>query len=240
LNRKQQYPLRPVLREFHLGALLAGSTDISRISDEVARRVRERLAPLSVTDRIIVPVGISNRHLHVTREVVETLFGRGFQLGVLRHLTQPGEFASEQTVTIIGPKGVAIERVRILGPERSFTQVELARSDSIRLGLDLPVRRTGDLAGTPGLTVVGPVGTVILTEGAIRATRHIHMSEVDASRFGLSDGQVVKAQTAGPRAVTFGNVLVRASNRFALDFHLDTDDANAAGLETGSFVEILP
>ena len=214
--------------------------DIARLSDEVARRIRERLSPSDLRNRILVPVGVSGRHVHVTGEVVQSLFGRGYQLTVLRELSQPGEFAAEETITIVGPGGRAIERVRVLGPVRPFTQAELARSDGLRLGLDLPVRRTGDIAGTPGITLVGPRGTVVLREGAIRATRHIHMSEDDATRFGLVDGQIVRARSGGPMSLVFENVLVRAGNSFVLDFHLDTDDANAAGLTNGSMVEVMP
>jgi putative phosphotransacetylase len=219
---------------------LTQNLDIARLSDEVARRVKERLGPPDLRNRILVPVGVSGRHVHVTREVVESLFGRGYQLTLWRELSQPGEFAAEETITIVGPGGRAIERVRVLGPTRPFTQAELARSDGLRLGLDLPVRRTGDIAGTPGITLVGPRGTVVLKEGAIRATRHIHMSQGDAARFGLVDGQIVKARSGGPTSVVFENVLVRASDSFVLDFHLDTDDANAAGLSTGSVIEVMP
>jgi putative phosphotransacetylase len=214
--------------------------DIANISDEVARRVKARLAPPDLENRIIVPVGISARHIHLTREVLEALVGRGRDLTVYRELSQPGEFAANETVTIVGPRGTAIEKVRLLGPVRNFTQIELARSDGLRLGLDLPVRRSGDVGGSPGLTVIGPRGTVVLKEGAIRATRHIHMNEQDAVRFGISDGQIVRARTSGERAVVFENVLVRVSPSFVLDFHIDTDDANAAGLETGCFAEVMP
>ncbi len=214
--------------------------DITRLSDEVARRVQERISPTDLRNRIIVPIGVSGRHIHLTREVLESLFGKGYELTVLRELSQPGEFAANETVTIVGPGGRAIERVRILGPVRPFTQAELARSDGLKLGLDLPVRKTGDIAGTPGITLVGRRGTVVLREGAIRATRHIHMSETDGKRFGLSDGQIVRARSSGPTSVIFENVLVRVSDGFVLDFHLDTDDASAAGLDTGSFVEVMP
>jgi putative phosphotransacetylase len=229
---------------------LTESLDIGKISDEVAKRVFERIGQTSPSGispsgssprgKILIPVGISGRHIHMTREILETLFGRGHQLAVYRKLSQPGEFAAEEQVTIIGPSGRAIENVRILGPVRKFTQVELSRSDGMRLGIDLPIRRTGDLKGTPGLTVVGPRGTVNLTEGAVSATRHIHMTRQDADRFGLGDGQIVRARVGGERGLVFDNVLIRVSDRFALDFHLDTDDANAAGLENGSLVEIVP
>lgn len=213
--------------------------EISKLSVEVARRVISRISPPQVGSRILVPIGVSARHVHLTRDVLESLFGPGYELTPMRKLSQPGEFAAEETVTIVGPKG-AIERVRLLGPLRKFTQVELARSDGLRLGLDLPVRRTGDLAGSPGITLVGPRGTVVLSEGAIRATRHIHMTPGDAERFGLRDGQVVRARIEGPRSLVFENVLVRVSSRFVLDFHIDTDDANAAGVTTGCLAEVLP
>lgn len=202
--------------------------------------MKARLAPHDLNSRIIVPVGVSARHIHLTHEVVESLFGRGHELRVFRELSQPGEFAAEDTATIVGPRGAAIEKVRVLGPVRKYTQIELARSDGLRLGLDLPIRRTGELSGTPGLTIIGPKGTVVLREGAIRATRHIHMTEEDAAKFGLHPGQLVRARTSGERAVVFENVEIRVSNSFILDFHLDTDDANAAGLETGSFAEVMP
>jgi len=213
--------------------------EISKLSVEVARRVISRISPPQVGSRILVPIGVSARHIHLTRDVLESLFGPGYELTPMRKLSQPGEFAAEETVTIVGPKG-AIERVRLLGPLRKFTQVELARSDGLRLGLDLPVRRTGDLAGSPGITLVGPRGTVVLSEGAIRATRHIHMTPGDAERFGLRDGQIVRARIEGPRSLVFENVLVRVSSRFVLDFHIDTDDANAAGVTTGCLAEVLP
>ena len=219
---------------------MAESLDIGRISEEVARRVRDRMVDSSLRGKILIPVGVSGRHMHITREVLESLFGKGHQLNVVRELSQPGEFAADEKVTIVGPSGKAIENVRILGPTRKATQIELSRSDGLRLGVDLEIRRSGDLSGTPGLTIVGPRGTVNLREGAISATRHIHMTLEDADRYGLHDGQIVRAKVTGERGLVFDNVLVRASERFALDFHLDTDDANAAGLENGSLVEIIP
>jgi putative phosphotransacetylase len=232
-----QRPYGPVVLAMGVG--LTERLDIGRISDEVARRVRDRLAGTSPGGKILIPVGISGRHIHLTREVLETLFGKGHQLTVYRKLSQPGEFAAEERVTLIGPSGKALENVRILGPVRKFTQAELSRSDGLKLGIDLPIRRTGDLSGTPGLTLVGPRGTVQLHEGAICATRHIHMHPSDAKRFGLVDGQIVKARVTGERGLLFDNVLVRVRETFALDFHLDTDDASAAGLDNGSLVEIV-
>ncbi len=218
---------------------------ITRISDEVAKRVKSRLSgsnssTFNPSEKLLVPVSVSGRHIHMTREVVESLFGKGHELGVYRKLSQPGEFAATEQVTVVGPSGRAIEKVRVLGPPRKFTQVELSRSDGMRLGLDLPVRRTGDLSGSPGITVIGPAGTVVLSHGAICATRHVHMTEEDARTFGLRDGQIVRARFGGERGLTFDNVLIRVSDRFALDFHLDTDDSNSAGIDTGCFAEIIP
>lgn len=212
-------------------------TDLSKVSQDIARRVVERLS--GTIGHILVPIGVSGRHIHLTQEVLESLFGKGYKLTVKRNLSQPGEFAAEETVTIVSPSGAAIERVRILGPPRRFTQIELSRSDGMRLGLELEVRQTGDLAGTPGLTVIGPKGTVVLREGAIMANRHIHMSPDDAKRFGLCDGQIVRARIHGQRGLIFENVAIRVSDRFVLDFHIDTDDASAAGVVTGDLAEIL-
>lgn len=219
---------------------MADDVEIQKLSQEVAQRVKARLVGRDTSGKRMIPVGISGRHIHLTREVLEQLYGRGYELTRLRDLSQPAEFAASETVTVVGPKGRAIEGVRILGPPRKYTQVELAASDGIRLGIDLPIRKTGDVAGTPGLTVVGPAGTAILKEGAIRATRHIHMTAADGARFGLTDGQAVRVRVEGPSGLTFDNVVVRVNDRYALDFHLDTDDANAAGLQTGDLVEILP
>ena len=210
---------------------------ISKASEEIARRVIERLSTTS--GRIIVPIGVSGRHIHMTQDVVESLFGKGYELKVMRYLSQPGEFAAQETVTIVSSTGAAIENVRMLGPTRKFTQIELSRSDGLRLGLNLEVRETGDLEGTPGLTIVGPKGTVVLNGGAIMANRHIHMSPLDAKRFGLTNGQIVRARVGGARGLIFENVRVRVSERFVLDFHIDTDDASAAGVVTGDLAEIL-
>jgi len=218
---------------------------ITRISDEVAERVKSRLSgsnssTFNPSEKLLIPLSVSGRHIHMTREVLESLFGKGHELEVYRKLSQPGEFAATEQVTMVGPSGRAIEKVRVLGPPRKFTQVELSRSDGMRLGLDLPVRRTGDLSGSPGITVIGPAGTVVLSHGAICATRHVHMTEEDARTFGLRDGQIVRARFGGERGLTFDNVLIRVSDRFALDFHLDTDDSNSAGIDTGCFAEIIP
>jgi putative phosphotransacetylase len=184
-------------------------------------------------------VAVSARHVHLTRSVLETLFGERYELTKLRDLGQPGEFASSERVTIVGRSMRAIEGVRLLGPLRGYTQVEIARSDGIRLGLAPPVRRSGDLGGSEAITLVGPAGTVALREGAIRAARHIHMTERDASVHRVRDGDLVRIRFPGDRALVLENVLVRVASNAALELHLDTDDANAANVVLPMSVDIM-
>jgi putative phosphotransacetylase len=186
----------------------------------------------------IIPVGVSNRHIHLSQKDVEALFGPGYTLTVLKWLSQPGEFAAQETVTIVGPKN-EIRNVRILGPARSQTQVEISRSDSFVLGVKVPLRMSGDLKGTPGIKIVGPKGEITIDEGVIVAQRHIHMTPADARRFGVADREVVQVKTTGERSLVFGEVIVRVKESYALDFHIDTDEANAAGLKTGDTVELV-
>jgi putative phosphotransacetylase len=186
-----------------------------------------------------IPVTVSGRHVHISRGVLDRLFGEGFQLTRLRDLGQPGEFASEQTVTIVGRSMRALERVRVLGPVRSYTQIELSGTDAVRLGLDPPVRPSGDLVGSESITLVGPCGSVHLREGAITATRHIHMTERDAREYGVADGDRVRVRFSGDRALVLENVLVRVGRSSALELHLDTDDSNAAGVRMPMTVKIL-
>jgi putative phosphotransacetylase len=186
-----------------------------------------------------IPVAVSGRHVHVARGVVDQLFGEGFQLTKLRDLGQPGEFASEQTVTVVGRSLRALECVRVLGPVRSYTQVELSGTDAVRLGIDPPVRTSGDLIGSESVTVVGPCGSVHLKASAIMATRHLHMTERDAQEHGVADGDRVRIRFTGDRALVLENVLVRVAKSAALELHLDTDDANAAGVRLPMAVKIL-
>ena len=186
-----------------------------------------------------IPVAVSGRHIHVARGVVDQLFGEGFQLTKLRDLGQPGEFASEQTVTVVGRSLRALECVRVLGPVRSYTQVELSGTDAVRLGINPPVRSSGDLIGSESVTVVGPCGSVHLKASAIMATRHIHMTERDAQEHGVADGDRVRIRFTGDRALVLENVLVRVGKSAALELHLDTDDANAAGVRLPTAVKIL-
>jgi acetate kinase len=180
-----------------------------------------------------IPIALSARHLHPSQATVEALFGRGYRLRPRSHLSQPGQFAAEETVTLVGPRG-RLERVRVLGPPRAEDQVEISQSDAIHLGIDTPVRISGDLADTPGILVEGPAGSVQLKRGVICARRHIHMHPDDAARFGVRQGDCVSVQIdSHGRDLVFGDVEVRISPDFRLELHLDTDEANAAGVCQG-------
>jgi putative phosphotransacetylase len=185
-----------------------------------------------------VPVGISNRHVHLSKMDLDTLFGQGFQLSVMKELSQPGQYASEQKVILVGPGGV-IENVRILGPVRDKTQVEVSLSDCFKLGIKAPIRDSGDLEGSSGITLVGPKGSVTINEGTIIAARHIHMHTEDAKKFGVVDKERVCVKVPGARGLVFGEVLVRVSEKYQLEMHVDLDEANAAGLKNQDLLEIV-
>lgn len=185
-----------------------------------------------------VPVGISMRHIHLSRREVDILFGRNYCLTPLRPLSQPGQFACQECLDVIGPKGV-LHKVRILGPERSAAQVELAQTDCRAIGVTAPVRSSGHIEGTPGVLLQGPRGVLSLTQGVIIADRHLHMSISQAAAFGLTDGDTVRIQVDGGKPGILDGVLVRAGNQYELDLHLDTDDANAFQLKQGQLVTVL-
>ena len=185
-----------------------------------------------------LPIALSNRHVHLSQADIEVLFGVGHQLVELKPLSQPGQYACEEKVDLVGPKGT-IKGVRVLGPARPSTQVEISLSDGFALGVKAPIRESGDIEGTPGVKLVGPAGEVELTEGDIVASRHIHMSLDDAAKFGVQDKQMVKVRTFGPRAVVFENVLVRANANFALEMHVDVEEGNAAAVKNGEMVELI-
>jgi putative phosphotransacetylase len=184
-------------------------------------------------------VNISARHMHLTQEHLDKLFGPGSQLTVYRWLYQPGEFASEQTVTVIGPRRRMIENIRILGPVRKYSQLEISFTDSISLGIDAPVRPSGKIDGTPGILVLGPKGSVELPYGVIRAQRHVHMSPAEAEALGFKDGQYVRLRVDSPCAMTFERVLCRVDPKVLLEVHLDTDEGNACDLVNATNVELL-
>ena len=186
-------------------------------------------------------VETSARHIHVTKEALETLFGKGVTLTKKKDLSQPGQFACEERVKIIGPKG-EMPGVSILGPERPATQLEISLSDARKLGIAAPIRESGDVAGSGAFKVVGPCGEVDCAEGAIVAKRHIHMTPADAEAFGVQDKEIVAVKLDTPeRPTIFGNVVVRVSPKFALAMHIDTDESNAAGCGrdvTGEIVKL--
>ena len=185
-----------------------------------------------------VPIGVSARHIHLSKEHIAALFGEGAELTVLKPLSQPGQFAANETVEVIGPKG-GFPKVRILGPARPKTQLEISRTDAIALGLNPPVRESGDIEGSPGITIVGPKGRVTVEEGVIIAARHIHFHTSDAEKWGIRDKDRLRVRVGGERGLIFENVIARVSDQFALDMHIDTDEANAAGVKTGDVGEIL-
>ena len=186
-----------------------------------------------------VPVGVSNRHIHLNRQDADILFGKGYELNPLKYLSQPGQYACKETLTIVGPSLRPIENVRVLGPLRSASQVEISRTDSYTLKVKPPVRESGKLAGSAPITIIGPKGVVTLKEGCIIANRHIHMSLEDGERFGVKDNDYVTVDAEGERRTRFFDVQVRVSDKFRLEMHLDTDDANAAALGNGSRVKIV-
>ena len=186
-----------------------------------------------------VPVGISNRHIHLTREHVEVLFGKGYELTKLKELSQPGQFACKEQLTVVGPSMRAIEGVRVLGPERKRSQVEISRTDSYVLKVKPPVRESGDLDGSAPITIIGPKGIVTLSEGCIIANRHIHMSPDEAAMFGVKDCDYVTIQADGTRRTRWYDVQVRVHKDFRLEMHVDTDDANSAGIKNGSTVTVV-
>jgi putative phosphotransacetylase len=186
-----------------------------------------------------VVCGVSVRHIHLSREHVDVLFGKGYEMQVLKELYQPGTYAYKETVTVVGPRLNAIQNIRILGPLRDKTQVELAKTDCIILGIDAPVKPSGQLEGTASAVVIGPKGAVYLKDGVIRANRHLHLSSDDASYFGVKDNDLVDVRISGPKGLTFNNVQVRVSPDFKSEMHVDTDDGNAADIVNGTMVEIV-
>jgi putative phosphotransacetylase len=187
----------------------------------------------------LVPVGISGRHVHVTQEVLEKLFGAGYQLTKMKDLTQPGQYAAEEKVDVVSPAGLVLAGVRILGPVRKFNQVELSQTDARKFKFVAPVRSSGDVALSGACKLVGPAGEVSISEGVIIADRHIHFSTEEALLFGVVDGQKVCVKIYGDKPGILENVLVRVNPNFRLDCHLDTDDGSAFLLETGHQVGVF-
>ena len=208
--------------------------NISAITEAVLKAIEN-----TSTDDGEIPVGISNRHIHLSKEDVETLFGAGYELTPCKELSQPGQYACKELLTIVGPSLRPIEKVRVLGPVRSASQVEISRTDAYVLKVAPPVRESGKTEGSAPITIIGPKGVVTLKEGLIIANRHIHMSLEDGEKFGVKDNDYVDVDAYSERRTRFFDVQVRVHKDFRLEMHLDTDDANAAGLKNGSKVSIV-
>ncbi len=212
----------------------------------VERLVREQIyaslglpLPASASAPNALLVNISARHCHLTQEAVEALFGSGHQLTPMKGLYQEGQFAAKEAVTLIGPRSRVISNLRILGPCRSLNQVELAYTDAISLGFDIPVKMSGDIDGTPGCMLMGPNGYFELPQGVIRAQPHVHMHPDDAAFYGVKHLDVMKLKIHGPLAMTFDNLVVRVDPSFKLEVHIDTDEGNACGLKPDTFCELV-
>jgi len=184
-------------------------------------------------------VSISARHVHLTDEHVETLFGPGAKLTVMKDLYQEGYFAAEETVMLVGPRRRMLPQVRVLGPTRPQTQVELAFTDGISLGIDIPVRPSGKIDGTPGCVLVGPKGVVELKQGVIRAERHVHMGPADAEQYGVADGQRMSLRVHSTCTTVFEDLLVRVGENIKLEVHLDTDEGNACDIDHARRIELF-
>ncbi len=186
-----------------------------------------------------IPVGVSNRHCHLTQEHFKILFGRSAEPKKIKNIKQPGFYAAEEMIDLKGPKGI-LKKIRLVAPYRSHTQIELAVTDAISIGLNAPVRESGDIKGSAGATLIGPAGQVEIKEGVIVAKRHLHFSPGEAKNLGIASGEVVRVRAGAPgaRSTVFEDVVVRVSDQYSLEFHVDTDEANAAGLENGNVVHI--
>jgi propanediol utilization protein len=226
-------------------------SEVERLVREVLnQRLRGQITPppvregVGAVDRAGGPphplvVNVSARHMHVSPENLEILFGPGAKLTKLKDLYQEGEFASEQLVTLVGPRQRVIPNVRILGPTRNYTQVELSYTDGIYMGFDLPLRISGNHDLTPGITILGPKGALTINKGVIRAERHVHMSTEDMKYYGVKDGDYLKLRIDGPCGVIFDRVKVRYHPKVVLEVHIDTDEGNACDLETATHMELF-
>lgn len=219
--------VREVLRQRLTGQITPPATRETRVQSGRATGSQHPLV-----------VNVSARHVHVSAADLEVLFGTGARLTRHRDLYQAGEFASEQLVTLVGPRQRIIPNVRILGPVRNYSQVELSYTDGVYLGVDLPLRISGNHEGTPGITLLGPSGALVLQRGVIRAKRHVHMSVEDMTHFGVKDGDEMRLRVDGPCGLTFDGVTVRHHSHVILEVHIDTDEGNACDLESADNLEL--
>jgi len=214
--------------------------DYKKLVDMITETIYKEIKPKEESPHLFsIPAEISNHHVHLTRDSLDILYGKDYELTKLRDLSQPGEFASNERVSIVGANMKVIEKVRILGPLREYTQVELSITDGYFLGLDLPTRISGNIKSSPPIIFIGPKGVLTLSEGAIRAARHIHMTPKDAEYYQVKNGDRVKVEVSGKHGVIYKDVVVRISQKSKLAFHLDTDEANAGNVKGTTLVRIL-
>jgi putative phosphotransacetylase len=221
---------------------IAPSTHRAVVEHLVRQAVYQKLGkplPRPATGPNPLVVNVSARHCHLTQEAVEVLFGKGHQLQVHKWLYQEGQFAAKETLTLIGPRSRVISNLRILGPCRNLNQVELAYTDAIALGFDIPLRPSGNIKGTPGGMLMGPNGFFEMPDGVIRALRHVHMSPVDTEFYGVKAGDEMRLKIGGPCAITLDKLLVRVDKSFKLEVHIDTDEGNACNLQPETPCELL-
>jgi len=214
--------------------------DYKKLVDMITETIYKEIKPKEESSHLFsIPVEISNHHVHLTRDSLDILYGKGYELSKLRDLSQPGEFASNEQVSIVGANMRIIEKVRILGPIREYTQAELSITDGYFLGLDLPTRISGNIKGSPPITFIGPKGVLTLSEGAIRAARHIHMTPKDTEYYQVKNGDRVKVEVSGEHGVIYKDIVIRVSEKSKLALHLDTDEANAANIKGSGLARIL-
>lgn len=206
-------------------------TQIAGLASEIEKRLQR--------SKLAIPVGVSNKHCHLTEAHFKILFGATASPKKVKDIKQPGFYAAEELIDIQGPKGV-LKKIRLVAPYRANTQIEIAVTDAISIGLKPPVRESGDVKGSAGATLIGPAGKVEIKEGVIIAQRHLHFSPAEAKASGMTNGEVVRVRcgTGAGRSTVFEDVVVRVSDKYSLEFHVDTDEANAAGIKTGDFVHI--
>jgi putative phosphotransacetylase len=204
---------------------------VEGLSAEIEKRMKR--------SKLAIPVGVSVKHCHLTREHFKILFGSTAEPKRIKDIKQPGFFAAEEMIDVKGPKGV-LHKIRLVAPYRDHTQIELAQTDAMAIGLKPPVRESGDVKGSAGATLIGPMGQVDIREGVIIAQRHLHFSPSEAQSLGIASGEVVRvrAGTGGGRSLVFEDVVVRVGPKYSLEFHVDTDEANTAGIKTGDVVHI--
>lgn len=214
--------------------------DYKKLVDMITETIYKEIKPKEEAPHLFsIPVEVSNHHIHLTRDSLDILYGKDYELTKLRDLSQPGEFASNERVSIVGVNMKVIEKVRILGPLREYTQAELSITNGYFLGLELPIRISGNIKGSPPIIFIGPKGVLTLSEGAIRAARHIHMTPKDAEYYQVKNGDRVKVEVSGEHGVIYKDVAIRVSQKSKLAFHLDTDEANAGNVKGSGFAGIL-